>query len=73
MKLYANVKFIPAHFNRVAFCNVSARWTAEIHDGLPEGTFIYSDGCQSRQEAIDDLVKSLHDRGYAGGTLRIIG
>lgn len=70
-RLTANVQFIPAHFNRTAFCNVPARWTAEVHDGLPDGTFVYSDGCATRAEAVADLVASLKDRGLSG-SLRII-
>lgn len=70
-KFQANVRFIPAHFNRIAFCNIPARWTAEVHDGLPQGVFVYSDGCQSRQEAINDLIASLKSRGYHG-SLKII-
>ena len=62
----ANIRFVPAHFNRTAFCNIPERWTAEVHDGLPDGTFVYSDGCQSRQEALADLIATLKTRGLSG-------
>lgn len=70
MTYTAHVRYIPAHFNRNAFCNIPARWTAEVCD-LPHGTAIYSDGCTSRQEAIDDLIADLKRRGYTG-KLKII-
>lgn len=66
MTLTATVRFVPAYFNKRCWTNIPARWTAEIHDGLPAGKFIYSEGCASRQDAINDLIAQAKAHGFTG-------
>jgi hypothetical protein len=70
MTLTARVIFRPAYFNRAALARIPARWTAEIVDGLPDGTAIYSDGLSTSAAAVDDLLAQLKARGLSG-TLRL--
>lgn len=39
---------------------------AEITDGLPDGQFVYTGVCETREEAKAELIASLKARGFSG-------
>lgn len=62
----ATVRFVPAYFHKRLRAHIPARWTAEVHDGLPNNLFVYADGCSSRDEAVHDLIAKLKSHGLTG-------
>lgn len=62
----ATVRFVPAYWHKRLCAHIPARWTAEVHDGLPEGVNVYTDGCSSREQAIAELLDALKARGFSG-------
>ena len=41
-------------------------YRAEVTDGLPDGQFVYTGVCETRDEAKTELVGALKDRGLSG-------
>lgn len=41
-------------------------YRAEITDGLPDGEFVYTGVCETRDEVKAELIASLKDRGLSG-------
>jgi hypothetical protein len=47
-------------------------YRAEITNGLPDGQFIYTGACETRDEVKAELIGALKDRGLSG-VLRFAG
>lgn len=41
-------------------------YRAEVVDGLPEGKFIYTGVCATKQEAVQELIAQLKEHGFSG-------
>lgn len=41
-------------------------WRAEVIEGLPEGTAAYTGVCETRADALKELVSNLQSRGFSG-------
>jgi hypothetical protein len=41
-------------------------YRAEITDGLPDGVFVYTGVCETRDEVKAELIGALKDRGLSG-------
>lgn len=65
MTYTAEIAFRPAYWNRTCQANIPARWTAYLQDDV-KGRTIYADGCQTREEAISDLIAKLREAGLSG-------
>jgi hypothetical protein len=71
MTYSAQIAFRPEHFNPRCGAVIPARWTVDLID-TPEGVSrIYSDGCETRAEAIADFIAQLRRFGLSGA-LRLI-
>lgn len=68
----AEIAFRPAHFNPRCGANIPARWTVDLIGEIPSGAHVYSDGCQTRAEAIADFIVQLKRHGVATGTLKLV-
>ena len=67
MTFIAEVAFRPEHFNPRCGVVIPARWTVDLVEGLPRNvTRIYSDGCETRAEAIADFIAQLRRFGLSG-------
>lgn len=71
MTYAAQIAFRPEHFNPRCGATIPARWTVDLID-VPAGiSRIYSDGCETRAEAIADFIAQLRKFGLSGA-LRLI-
>lgn len=70
LTLQAQVWFRKGEFCRRLHTNIVEGFRAEVTDGLPEGVVIYTGVCSTRQEAIQELVVHLQQRGL-NGTLKV--
>ena len=71
MTYTAQIAFCAEHFNPRCGAVIPARWTVDLIDPPRGISRIYSDGCETRVEAIADFTNQLRRFGLSG-SLRLI-
>lgn len=66
MNITARVWFRKGGFDRRIWTNIVEGFRAEITSDLPGGVMIYTGVCESRQDAINELIGHLKAHGFSG-------
>jgi hypothetical protein len=66
MNITARIWFRKGGFERLTWTNIVEGFRAEVISDLPNGVMIHTGACETRQDAINDLIGQLRDHGFTG-------